>query len=76
MKDALTIWQRCLLCVSSLPSSVKKYQAMQNSVCADNHVRGMFSSTEPTVPGGLPRLVQLQIYPRTICLTWLKREVW
>ena len=32
-------------------SSVKKYQAMENAVCADGRARGIFSSTEPIEQG-------------------------
>lgn len=46
-------------------SSVKKYQAMQNSVCADNRVRGMFQFYGANRTGRFAgRLVQLQNLPQ------------
>nr|DAY85191.1 MAG TPA: DNA polymerase I [Caudoviricetes sp.] len=46
-------------------SSVRKYQAMQNSVCADNRVRGMFQFYGANCTGRFAgRLVQLQNLPQ------------
>lgn len=46
-------------------SSVRKYQAMQNSVCADNRVRGMFQFYGANRTGRFAgRLVQLQNLPQ------------
>lgn len=46
-------------------SSVKKYLAMQNSVCADNRVRGMFQFYGANRTGRFAgRLVQLQNLPQ------------
>lgn len=46
-------------------SSVKKYQAMQNSVCADSRVRGMFQFYGANRTGRFAgRLVQLQNLPQ------------
>lgn len=46
-------------------SSVKKYQAIQNSVCADNRVRGMFQFYGANRTGRFAgRLVQLQNLPQ------------
>ena len=46
-------------------SSVKKYQAMTNSVCADNRVRGMFQFYGANRTGRFAgRLVQLQNLPQ------------
>ena len=46
-------------------SLVKKYQAMQNSVCADNRVRGMFQFYGANRTGRFAgRLVQLQNLPQ------------
>lgn len=46
-------------------SSVKKYTAMQNSVCSDNRVRGMFQFYGANRTGRFSgRLIQLQNLPR------------
>ena len=46
-------------------SSVKKYQAMQNSVCADNRCRGMFAFYGANRTGRFAgRIVQLQNLPQ------------
>ena len=46
-------------------SSVRKYQAMQNSICADNKVRGMFQFYGANRTGRFAgRLVQLQNLPQ------------
>ena len=46
-------------------SSVKKYQAMQNAVCADNRVRGMFQFYGANRTGRFAgRIVQLQNLPQ------------
>ena len=46
-------------------SSVKKYQAMQNAVCADNRARGMFQFYGANRTGRFAgRIVQLQNLPQ------------
>lgn len=57
-------------------SSVRKYQAMQNAVCADNRVRGCFNFTEQTVPEDLQEdSYNFKTYHRTIWKIWQKQEV-
>lgn len=56
-------------------SSVKKYQAMENAVCADGRARGCSSFTEPTVPGaGQAASFRCKISHRTIWKIWPKPE--
>ena len=66
-------------------SSVKKYQAMQNSVCVDNRVRGMFQFYGANRTGRFAgRLVQLQNLPQNHMsdlaearvIAWFAGEAW
>ena len=51
-------------------SSVKKYQAMQNTVCSDGRVRGCFSFMRRIVPGAFrDATFNYKIFLRTISLT-------
>ena len=57
-------------------SSVKKYQAMQNSACADSRCHGMFMFYGANQSGRWAgRIVQLQNLPLIIWTTWMKHGV-
>lgn len=51
-------------------SSVKKYQAMEATVCADGRVRGCFNSTALELDAGLAGIFSFRICPRIRCLIW------
>lgn len=54
-------------------SSVKKYTAMQNAVCADSRARGMFQFYGANRTGVLPgESSNCKIFRRTICRIWRK----
>ena len=57
-------------------SSVKKYQAMENAVCADGRVRGCFQFYGARTGRWAGRNIQLQNLPRTECLIWNRRALW
>ena len=56
-------------------SSVKKYQAMENVVCKDGRVHGMFQFYGANRSGRWAgRLIQLQNLHRTTCRIWKRQE--
>ena len=58
-------------------SSVKKYTAMENAVCADSRAHGMFQFYGANRTGRFSgRLIQLQICPRTIYRIWYRHGHW
>ena len=65
VKDALQLRQQ----LAKL--SVKKYQAMQNAICADGRARGMCQFMGPTDPeGGQGVLFSCRIFLRIIWKIW------